>query len=87
MTSPLSRSITVHVTRIGNIDENPVTVFLQLKSFGMCTEFDRAELFPVGRINNGNASAAKSDINLLRRLIVTDIVSVIFKIQFPDSLE
>ena len=75
------------VTRVGNIDENSATVFLQLKSFGMCAEFDGADLFSVGRVNDGNASAAKSDIDLFGRFIVTNIVGIIFKIQFPDGLE
>jgi hypothetical protein len=76
-----------HMTRIGNIDENSATVFLQLKSFGVCVEFDRADLFSIGRINSRNASTAKSDIDFFRRFIVTDIVGVIFKIQFAHSLE
>ena len=75
------------VTRVGNIDENSASLFLQLKSFGMCAEFNGADLFSVGRINNGNASAAKSDIDFLARFIITNIVGVIFKMQFPDSLE
>ena len=75
------------MTRIGNIDENSAALFLQLKSFGMCAEFNGADLFSVGRVNNGNASAAKSDIDFLRRFIVTNIVGVIFKIQFPDQPE
>src|SRR5580704_8319125 len=75
------------MTRGWNINKNSVTLFLQLKSFGMCAEFNGADLFSVGSINNGNASAAKSDINPFGRFIVSDIVSVIFEIQFPDSLE
>src|SRR6185369_736888 len=75
------------MTRVWNIDENSATPFLQLKSFGMCAEFNGADLFSVGSINNGNASAAKSDIDFLARFIITDVVGVIFKIQFPDSLE
>ena len=53
------------VTRVGNIDENSATLFLQLKSFGMCAEFNRSR--PVFRrsINNSNASAAESDVDLL----------------------
>src|SRR5712672_815170 len=75
------------VTRVGNIDENSAPLFLQLKSFGMCAEFNGADLFSVGSINNGNASAAKSDIDFLPRFIITNIVGVIFKMQFPDGLE
>src|SRR4029077_20392511 len=75
------------MTRVGNIDKNSATLFLQLKSFGMCAEFNGADLFSVGSINNGNASAAKSDIDFLASFIITNIVGVIFKTQFPDSLE
>src|SRR5580700_5889546 len=75
------------MTRVGNIDENSAALFLQLKSFGMCAEFNGADLFSVGSINNGNASAAKSDMDFLARFIITNIVGVIFKTQFPDSLE
>src|SRR5882757_9841425 len=75
------------VTRVGNIDENSASLFLQLKSFGMCAEFNEADLFSIGCINNGNASAAKSDIDFLPRFIVSNIVGVIFKTQFPDNLE
>ena len=75
------------MTRVGNIDENSASFFLQLKSFGMCAEFNEADLFPIGCINNGNASAAKSDIDFLPHFIITNIVGVIFKTQFPDSLE
>ena len=76
-----------HMTGIGNIDENSATVFLQLKSFGMCVEFDRADLFSIGRINNRNASTAKSEIDFFRHFIVTDIVGIIFEAQFPKRLE
>src|SRR6266404_2895291 len=75
------------LTRVGNIDENSASLFLQLKSFGMCAEFNEADLFSIGCINNGNASAAKSDIDFLPRFIITNIVGVIFKTQFPDNLE
>src|SRR6476620_1245556 len=75
------------VTRVGNIDENSATLFLQLKSFRMCAEFNGADLFPIGGINNGNASAPKSDIDFLTRFIITNIVGVIFKTQFPNHLE
>src|SRR5438477_6495932 len=75
------------MTRVGNIDENSATLFLQLKSFGMCAEFNEPDLFPIGCINNGNASPAKSDIDFLARFIITNIVGVIFKTQFPDNLE
>src|SRR3954447_13402827 len=75
------------MTPVGNIDENSASLFLQLKSFGMRAEFNGAELFPIGSINNGNTSAAKSDIDFFARFIITNIVGVIFKTQFPDSLE
>src|SRR5262245_46812420 len=75
------------VTRVRNIDENSAAVFFQLKSFGMRTELDRTDLFPVGRVNYGNTTAAKSDIEFFSDFIVTNVVGVIFKIQFPDSLE
>src|SRR4051812_13439759 len=71
-------------TRFGNIDENSTSLFLQLKSFGMCAEFNGTNLFSVGSVNNGNASAAKSDIDFLARFIITNIVSVIFEMQLPD---
>src|SRR6476469_6503286 len=74
-------------TRVGNIDENSASLFLQLKSFGMCAEFNGADLFSVGSINHCNASAAKSDIDFLARFIITNIVGVIFKTEFPDGLE
>ena len=75
------------VTRVGNIDENSAAVFFQLKSFGMRADLDGTDLFPVGRVNDSNATAAKSDIEFFSRFIVTNIVGVIFKVQFPDSLE
>jgi hypothetical protein len=53
----------------------------------MRAELNRANLFSVGRVDNANPSTAKSDIDFFRRFIVTDIVSVILKIQFLDSLE
>src|SRR6476660_5879704 len=76
-----------HMTRVGNIDENSASLFLQLKSFGMRAEFYGADLFSVGSTNNGNASVAKSDIEFLARFIITNIVGFIFKTQFPDGLE
>ena len=75
------------VTRVGNIDENSVTLFLQLKSFGMRRQFDRPDLFSVGCVNNSNTSTAKSHVDFFPRFIITDIVGIIFKIQFPDRLE
>ena len=75
------------VTRVGNIDENSASLFLQLKSFGMCAEFNGADLFSVGCINDSDAAASESDIDLLARFIITNIIGVIFKTQFPYSLE
>src|SRR5437763_12399737 len=75
------------VTRVGNIDENSASVFLQLKSFRMGVEFYGPYLFPVRRVNNGDASTTKPDIDLFLHFIVPDIVGVIFKIQFSNSLE
>src|SRR4029078_12788155 len=76
-----------HMARVGNINENSASLFLQLKTFGMRAEFNVADLFSVGSINNGNASVAKSYIDFLARFIIKNIVGVIFKTQFPDGLE
>src|SRR6476646_6995573 len=65
-------------TRVGNIDENSASLFLQLKSFGMSAEFNGTDLFSVGSVDNGNASATKSHIDFLARFIITNIVGVIF---------
>src|SRR5215471_2083548 len=65
------------VTRVGDIDENSVTAFLQLESLGMCAELYGTNLFPVGRVNHGNATAAESDIKFFSRFIVTNVVGVI----------
>jgi hypothetical protein len=75
------------MTRIGNVGENSATVIFQLKSFGMRVEFDGPYLFSVGRVNNGDASTTKPGIDLFLCFIVADVVGVIFKIQFPYSLE
>jgi hypothetical protein len=74
-----------HVTRVGNIDENSASLFLQLKSFGMCAEFSKADQFSVGSINNGNASATKSDIEFLARFIITNIAASSSKRSSPTA--
>src|SRR5262249_1916905 len=53
----------------------------------MCAEFNGADQFSVGGINNGDASAAKSDVDFFPRFIITDIIGIIFKIQFSYRLE
>ncbi len=68
------------MTGIGNIYENSLSLFFSTRKLPDEPKFNRANLLPVGRVNDGDSTAAKSDINLLRRFIVTDVVSVIFKI-------
>lgn len=75
------------VAGIGNIDEDSLTALLQLKGFGMCREFDRTDLLSVHCVDDSDASAAKPDVNLLGALVVTNIVGIIFEIQFSNDLK
>ena len=71
------------VTRIGNISERcDLPFFLTRKASGCAAEFDRADLFSVRRVYDGNSATAESDIDLLWRHRRNDIVGIIFEGRF-----
>jgi len=44
-------------------------------------------LFSIWRVDDGDSAAAKPDVNFLRGVVVTEIVSIIFEVQFSNCLE
>ena len=71
-----------NVTRVGNIDENSASLFLQLKSFGMCAEFNGTDLLSVRRVNDSDTAASESDVDLLGGTVVASVIGIIFKVDF-----
>src|SRR5438552_2600458 len=76
-----------HMAGIGNIYKNSFAVLFQLEGFRMSRKFDRTNLFAIWSVDDRNAAAAKSDINLFRGVIISNIVCIIFEVQFSNRLE
>jgi hypothetical protein len=74
-----------HVPRVWHIDENSTAVVFQCERFRMSGEFDRADLFAIRRIYRGDASAAKADVNPFRRVVISNVVGIVFEIQFANA--
>src|SRR5205085_7483772 len=55
--------------------------------FGVTRKFGGADLLAVKRVYNGDSAIAKSNINLLSRFIVTNIVGIVVEIQLSGRLK
>src|SRR5262249_51239045 len=74
-----------NVSRIRHVDEN--SVLFQFECFGMGRKLDRADLFAVSGVDDGNSAAAEADINFFRGFVVANVVRIVFEIQFADWLQ
>src|SRR5438128_12079064 len=75
-----------HMSGVGNIYKNSFPAFLQLESFGMSCESDPGDLLAVRRVDDADSAAAKANVNLFGGSVVTNIVSIIFEVEFSNRL-
>jgi hypothetical protein len=65
---------------VRNIYENSLSLLFQLERLRMRGEFNRAGLLTVCRVDDPDSAAAKADINSFRRIVITNIIGIVFEV-------
>src|SRR5438128_1051164 len=71
---------------VGNIYKDSFSAFFQREGLGMGSKFDQADLLAGRRVYDSDSAAAKANVNLFGGAVVTNIVSIIFEVEFSNRL-